>query len=250
MALTDLKSVELDLARLAANGILTPQAPRSRLADEYRAAKRGLLVNLRNESAAPVKRANCIMVTSSVPGEGKTFTALNLAMSLAMEMDTSVLLVDADVMRPSVMTRLGLPSDKGLLDLLEDPGLALSDVVLRTNVDKLLLLSAGSASGRATELLASGAMARLIEDLAAQDASRILLFDAPPLLAVPETRALAAHVGQIVVVVEAQRTLQSTLTEALDLIKECPVVMTLLNKTRGLSAGRNAYGYGYGYGAP
>jgi protein-tyrosine kinase len=243
--------VDLDLARLAANGILTPNVPRSKLADEYRAAKRGLLVNVRNESAAPVKRANCIMITSSVPGEGKTFTAVNLAMSLAMEMDTSVLLIDADVMRPSVLGRLGLPPGRGLLDLLTDPALKPQDVILNTNLDKLFLLPAGPASGRATELLASGAMARLVESLGAQDAGRILLFDSPPLLAAPETRALAAHVGQIVVVIEAGRTPQHTVAAALDLVKDSPVVMTLLNKTRGGAGapyGYGAYG-GYGYGA-
>jgi receptor protein-tyrosine kinase len=244
--------VDLDLARLSAKGILTPNAPRTRLADEYRAAKRGLLVNVRNESAAPVKRANCIMITSSVPGEGKTFTTVNLAMSLAMEMDTSVLLIDADVMRPSVMDRLGLPLTRGLLDLLTDPSLAPQDVILKTNVDKLFLLPAGPASGQATELLASGAMARLVESLASQDAGRILLFDSPPLLAAPETRALATHVGQIVLVIEAGRTPQHTVSAALDLVKECPVVMTLLNKTRGRVGAPYGYGGygGYGHAAP
>jgi protein-tyrosine kinase len=241
-------SVELDLPRLSAHGIVTPESPRSRLADEFRGAKRGLLVNVRGESAGTVKRANCIMVTSSLPGEGKTFTAINLAMSLAMEVDSSVMLIDADVMRPSVLNRLGVPPSKGLLDLLTEPELTLSDVILRTNVHKLSLLPAGRASGQATELLASSGMGRLVEKLASSDPSRILLFDSPPLLAAPETRVLAAHVGQIVLVIEAQRTSRNAVTEALELIKDRPVVMTLLNKARA-GAG-SSYGYGnYGYGA-
>jgi protein-tyrosine kinase len=238
-------SVEIDLARMAANGFLTPNLPRSRVADEFRGAKHGLLVNVRGKSAAPVKRANCIMVTSAVPGEGKTFTAVNLAMSLAMEVDLRLLLVDADVLNPSVPDRLGLPSSKGLLDLLTEPGLSLADVILRTNVDKLSILPAGTASGHATELLASGAMTRLIDDLASYDPSRIILFDAPPLLAAPETRQLAAHVGQIVVVVQAQRTPRNAVADALELIKDYPVVMTLLNKVR--AGARAGYGYGSSY---
>ena len=240
--------VTLDLPELAARGVVTPDAPRTRLADEFRGAKRGLLVNVRGQSAAPVKRANCIMVTSSVPGEGKTFTAINLAMSLAMEVDSNVLLIDADVMRPSVMDRLGLPASKGLLDLLTDSRLTLADVALRTNLEKLTLLSSSSASGHATELLASGAMGRLVEQLASGDTNRIVVFDSPPLLAAPETRTLASHVGQIVLVIEAQRTSRSTFTEALELIKDCPVVMTLLSKARGTAGA--PYGYGsYVYGA-
>lgn len=243
------RRVELDLKALTARGYLVPGAPRSRLEDEFRGAKRGLLVNLRGQSAAPVARANCIMITSSVPGEGKTFTAINLAMSLAMEVDTSVMLIDADVMRPSVMDRLGLQTGPGLLDLLRDPGVKLSDVVLRTSIDKLSLLPAGQGSGQATELLGSAAMHRLVDQLAAGDQKRILVFDSPPLLPAPETRALATHMGQIVLVIEAHGTLQRTVSEALELIKDCPVVMTLLNKTRGGSVG--GYGYGaYGYGAP
>jgi len=238
--------VELDFSRLAANGLLTPTAPRSRLADEFRGAKHGLLVNVRGKSAGPVKRANCILITSSVPSEGKTFTTINLAMSIASEVDLRVLLIDADVSKPSVLDRLGLPFRKGLMDLLTEPGLSLADVILRTNVDKLSLLPAGSANSHATELLASDGMTRLVGELAAYDPNRVVLFDAPPLLAAPETRALAAQVGQIVLVIEAQRTPRNTVTEALELIKDFPVVMTLLNKVHG-GAGAG-YGYGsYGY---
>jgi protein-tyrosine kinase len=239
--------VHLDLAALAARGFATPEAPRTRLADEFRHAKRPLLANARGQSAAPVKRANCIMVTSSLPGEGKTFTAINLALSLATEVDSHVVLVDADVMRPSVLGRLGLPLVLGLLDVLTDPAMSLPDVILRTNIGKLSLVPAGSPRSNATELLASAGMGRLVEELASPELGRIVVFDTPPLLAAPETRALAAHVGQIVLVVEANRTPQSAVREALEQVKDCPVVMTLLNKARG--AGGASYGYGsYGYG--
>ncbi len=242
------RRVDLDLPALAARGFLTPDGPRSRLADEFRGAKRPLLANARGQSAAPVKRANCIMVTSSLPGEGKTFTAINLAMSLAAEVDSRVMLIDADAMRPSVLNYLGLPSARGLLDALTDPTLTLTDVVLRTNVEKLSLIPAGTSHRNATELLASAAMGRLVDELASADANRILVFDTPPLLAAPETRVLASHVGQIVLVVEASRTPKSAVREALEQIKDCPVVMTLLNKARGSSRGSGGYG-AYGYGA-
>jgi len=238
------RRVEIDLAKLQERGFVAPFGERSRLADEFRAVKRPLLANVRGESAAPILRANCIMITSSIPGEGKTFTAINLALSLAMEVGSHVLLVDADVVRPMVLERLGLDPDKGLLDKLNQPELPLSDLILRTNIENLSVLPAGEPSPRATELLGSEAMRRLIEELLTPQSDRIVIFDAPPLLAAPETRVLASHVGQIVVVVEAQKTRWRTLTEALALLEGCPVVMTMLNKAT--AGGGSSYGYGYG----
>lgn len=240
--------VHVDLHRLAAAGYLTPDAPRSQIADEFRIIKRPLLANVRGQSAAKVDRANLIMVTSSVPGEGKTFVAVNLAMSLAMELDNTVLLVDADVSRPSVLERLGLPPARGLLDVLTDPACGLGDVLLRTNVEKLTLLPAGQPHARATELLASEAMSRLVQELATRYADRIVVFDAPPLLPSTESRALAAHMGQVVVVVEAERTPQASVLQALATVEACPVVMTVLNKVARSPMGSYYGHYGeYGY---
>jgi protein-tyrosine kinase len=238
------RRVEIDPAALERAGYVVPAAPRTRLADEFRAIKRPLLANVRGQGAAPVHRANCIMVTSAGPGEGKTFTAINLAISLAMEVDAHVLLVDADVVRPSVLARLGLPDNPGLLDKLRDPAVRLNDLFLRTNIEKLSLLPAGQANERATELLASGAMGGIMEELATRYSDRIIIFDAPPLLAAPETRALAAHVGQIIVVVDAQTARRKTVVDALAVVESCPVVMTLLNKVTGST--QPGYGYGYG----
>ncbi len=150
--------MEIDLARLSANGYVTPAAARSRLAEEFRVIKRPLLTNARGKSAAPIANANRIMVTSALPGEGKTYVSLNLAMSIAMELDTSVLLVDADASRPAVLDRLGLPPSRGLLDLLVDPALSLDECVLATNVERLSILPAGTQQSQATELLASESM--------------------------------------------------------------------------------------------
>jgi protein-tyrosine kinase len=239
------QQVTIDLKRLAAEGYLTPGAPRSQLADEFRVIKRPLLANALGKSAAPVERGNLIMVTSSLPGEGKTFTAVNLAMSLALELDTTVLLVDADVSRPSVLPRLGLRASRGLLDLLTDSRLDVSEVLLRTNVDKLTLLPAGAAHSQATELLASEAMNRLLDELATRYTDRILVFDAPPLLPSTESRVLATHMGQVITVVAAESTSQNTVQQALATIESCPIVMTLLNKVP-----RSEVGSYYGYYGP
>jgi protein-tyrosine kinase len=159
------KTAHINLDRLAAMGYLTPDRARTKVAEEFRIVKRPLLKNLRNDGDAQIERANLIMVTSSLPGEGKTFVSVNLAISIAMELDKHVLLVDADVARPSVMSRLGLEPSKGLLDILTDTSVALSDALLRTNIDKLTLLPAGAPNRRATEVLASESMSALLDDM-------------------------------------------------------------------------------------
>jgi receptor protein-tyrosine kinase len=242
------KLVEIDLARLAAAGYVTPTAPRSRLADEMRVIKRPLLSNAQGKSAAPIRAANLIMITSAQPGEGKTFMAINLAISIAMEVDTTVLLVDADVARPAIPDRLGLPQEAGLLDLLTRKDLDVPDAMMRTNIERLSILTAGTPHSRATELLASEAMARLVEELAGRYPDRILVFDAPPLLSSTESRVLATHMGQVVLVVEADRTPQASVKSALSTIEDCPVVMTVLNKIERAESG-SYYGYYGGYGS-
>ena len=242
------RHVEIDLARLSASGYITPHAPRSRLAEEFRVIKRPLLNNINGKAAAPVRHANRIMVTSSVPGEGKTFVSLNLAMSLAMELDTEVLLVDADASRPALLERLGLAPSKGLLDLLIEPGLDINTVMLETNVPNLAVLPAGSPQAHATELLASENMSRLVEQLAMDDPRRIVLFDTPPLLVTSEARVLAAHMGQVIMVIAADDTPQATVAEALATVENCPVVFNVLN--RAAPSDRSSYYGSYGaYGA-
>lgn len=236
--------VEIDLAWLSANGYVTPHAPRSRLAEEFRVIKQPLLTNVRGRAASPVSNANRIMITSSLPGEGKTYTALNLAISLAMDVDTHVLLVDADALRPAVVERLGLSASKGLLDLLVEPDLDLESVVLSTNVDRLSILPAGTPHGQATELLASDAMNRLIERIAPNDTRRIVVFDTPPLLAASESRVLAAHMGQVIMVIAADDTPQGTVAEALATVENCPVVLMLLNRVSPSDRGHYYGSYG------
>jgi receptor protein-tyrosine kinase len=225
------RQVHIDLETLAAAGFVTPQAQRSQIADEFRVIKRPIIRNARDSAGPRVERANLVMVTSAIPSEGKSFVALNLAMSIALEVDSTVLLVDSDIANPCVMKMLHLPQgSKGLLDLLTSTDTKLPDVLLRTNVEKLSLLPSGTAHGRATEMLASETMASLLEEIASRYRDRIVVFDSPPLLATTEARALASHMGQIVMVVEADRTTQVLVEHALETIESCPLVMMVLNK--------------------
>lgn len=236
------KEVALDLLRMQRAGLLVPGQPRSQLEEEFRIIKRPLLENVRQEGPMRPNRANLIMVTSAVAAEGKTQTSLNLAISIAMELDHTVLLVEADVLRPSALSRIGVQASHGLLDLLENPQTQLPDVLLRTNVPKLTLLPAGTASSRSTELLASDAMDKLLSELANKYPDRIIIFDTPPLLSTTESRVLASHMGQVVVVTEANKTPLSLVKQAYATVENHPVVLGLLNKYRG-PKGSTAYGY-------
>ena len=178
-----------------------------------------------------------MLVTSSLPGEGKTFTAINLAISMAMEYDNTVLLVDGDVAHPSLPEVLGTPQSPGLLDLLTRDDLEIADALLQTNIDKLTVLPAGSRHRRATELLASEKMAILLREMATRYPDRIIIFDSPPLLATTEARVISTHMGQIVFVVAADATSQHTVRQALATIENCEVVLMMLNKAAKTDVG-------------
>lgn len=239
----------VNMAALRAMGALTPEAGRSKIAEEYRLIKRPLLTNaLGHGDTPPIPNGNLIMVTSSIPGEGKSFTAINLAISMATEMENTVLLVDADVSKSSIVRYLGLESDKGLLDVLRDPSIKLSDVLIKTDIAKLTVLPAGRTFAHATELLASNAMRAFVQDIATRYPDRIVIFDCPPLLATSEAGVLASYMGQIVFVVEAERTPQEAIKDALARVSECEHVGLVLNKAPEKSLGGDYYGYGYGYG--
>ena len=239
------RTLNLDFKRLNAHGFLTNVDERGKVAEEYRMIKRPLLANAFGSN--PVSKGNLIMISSSLPGEGKSFTAINLAISIAMELDRTVLLVDADVAKPSLPKYLGFQAEHGLLDVLRDEKRDLSSVILRTNIEKLSILPAGKTYARATELLASEAMDRLIIDVANRYSDRLILFDSPPMLATSEASVLASHMGQIVMVVESDKTPKSALREALSRIEgTCDVVSIVLNKSATPTTG-DYYGY-YGYG--
>jgi exopolysaccharide/PEP-CTERM locus tyrosine autokinase len=239
------RKVDLDLVRMREAGMVTAASGRTSLLEDFRVIKRPLLKQAFKESTTG-RPNNLIMITSSLPGEGKTYCAINLAMSIAMELDHTVLLVDADVARPSVLRTLGLPAQRGLMDILVDDKLDLSDVMLRTNVDTLSILPAGTSTPRATELLASSTMSNLVNEIAHRYPDRVIIFDSPPLLLTSEARVLASHMGQIVMVVEAQSTTQHAVQESLRQLEGCSNVNLIYNKARDIPGIEETYDYHYG----
>ena len=239
----------VNLERLRQSGALTPDAGRSKVAEEYRLIKRPLLMNAFGHGGnPPIPNGNLIMVTSSVPGEGKSFTAINLAISMATELESTVLLIDADVAKSSVIRYLGLEADRGLLDVLRDPSVQLADVLIKTDIAKLTVLPSGRGFAHATELLASNSMRAFVNDISTRYHDRIIIFDCPPLLATSEASVLASYMGQIVFVVEAEHTPQEAVKDALAHLVNSEYVGIVLNKAPARAAGSDYYGYGYGYG--
>ncbi|MGC2048486.1 MAG: XrtA-associated tyrosine autokinase [Gallionella sp.] len=222
----------LDLTRLRQLGGVTPDENKTQIAEEFRMIKRPLIMNAFNQGAGKIHNGNLIMVTSALAGEGKSFCAINLAMSIAMEMDHTVLLVDADVARPSIPKYLGFKAEMGLLDLLLDDKLEPADVMIKTDVEKLTILTAGRKSRHATELLASQSMSNLLMSIGQRYHDRIVIFDSPPLLLTTESHVLASKMGQIVMVVEAENTPQKAVMEALRQIESCDVINLIYNKAR------------------
>jgi len=240
------RKVELDLTKMRDMGLVTAAGGRTALLEEFRIIKRPLLQRAFGERKAGEMPPNLIMITSSLPGEGKTYCAINLAMSIAMELDHTVLLIDADVARPSVLRTLGLPAERGLMDILVDDKLDMADVLLRTNVDTLTILPAGTSTPRATELLASSMMSSLVTEIANRYPDRVVIFDSPPLLLTSESRVLASHMGQIVMVVEAQTTTQHAVKESLHKLEGFKNVNLIYNKTRDIPGIEETYDYHYG----
>ncbi len=241
------RRLALDFERLAGMGFLTPESGRTQLAEEMRHIKRPLVVNASNRNEGAEHNANLIMVTSSKPSEGKTYTSLNLAMSIAKERDKTVLLIDADVAKPGVTRILGMEKERGLVDYLAGDGFDIPDVMLKTNVPNLRFIPAGKRHIHSTELLSSDRMKRLVQDFCTRYPDRIVVIDSPPLLATSEAAVLTGLVGQIVMVVEAEKTTKQEVDEALGLICEGVSVGLVLNKARG-SYGNDAYGSYGSYG--
>jgi exopolysaccharide/PEP-CTERM locus tyrosine autokinase len=243
--------VHIRLDSLRQRGFIVPDTQATRTGEEFRVIKRPLIANAFGTSAAPVRNGKRVMITSAFPGEGKSFCAINLALSIAAERDHKVLLVDADVARPSIPRELGFQAGAGLMDWLLDPTrLDVADLVLQTDVEKLAILPSGRRHEHATELLASQGMSNFLDLLTTRFPDRLIIFDSPPLLVTTESRVLATYMGQIVLVVEAGRTPKAAVAEAISTIEGASeVVGVVLNKSSGNNTGGYGYyGYGYGYG--
>ena len=238
------RTLRVDRDHLRRQRMITPDGERTPIAESFRRIKRRILANVAHPKAgAP---ANLVLVTSALAGEGKTFCAINLAISIALEMDRTVLLVDADVAKPSIPQALGVEAEKGLMDVLLDRRIDLAEVLCKTDIDKLTILPAGTAHQHATELLASDAMRVLLQEMAERHRGRIIIFDSPPLLVASEAGVLASRMGQIVMVVEAGKTSEAALKDALGRIESSNVAGLLLNKGEGPGLGYSYGGYGYG----
>ena len=229
--------VALDLSRLAQSGYLVPESGggaasargQAALAQDFRRAKRALLDRVRESAAARPGSGTLVVVTSAVEGEGRTTCAINLALSLALEVDTSVLLVEADVQRPQVLERLGVAGGPGLTDLLSDPQLPLAQAILPTSLPALSLLPAGAPDARSHELFAGPGMRRRVAQLIGHRPDRLVIMDAPALLRSADAGALAALATQVVVVVAAQRTPRPLVQQAFAALEGGPPAVALLN---------------------
>jgi protein-tyrosine kinase len=235
--------VKIDRTALRAKGLLPPIEMERGIGSQYQQIKRPLIAAALGKGDDAVPRGHLLMLTSALPGEGKTFTSVNLALSMALERDVEVLLVDADVAKPHVTNLFGLNGERGLLDLLTDSKLHPDSLILRTDMPGLSILPAGKQIETATELLASERMQEVVAMLSAPERRRVVLFDSPPLLLSTESVALLSSVGQIVMVVRAGQTARTAVLHALEIMGEGRRISLILNQiTTPPSAGY--YGYG------
>lgn len=234
----------IDRTHLRDQGMIVPEGNVSALLEEFRIVKRQIISAARTRGTAAARR---VLICSPHPGEGKTFCATNLAIAMAAERDTEVLLVDADFAKPSILSTLGLPKGPGLMDCLADPSMKPEDLVIGTDIPGLWVLPAGNQTAVDSEYLSSARTAEVLDRLTVGAPNRILIFDSPPALAASPAAELAKHVGQAVLVVRADISSQNSLEDAVHLLAACPDIKLLLNATSFSPSGRS-FGSYYGYG--
>ena len=238
--------VTLDKKRLRRLHIYSPAESPNRTAEEFRVIKLAVLARVEAARAAGMSNARLAMVTSTREGEGKSFVSANLAMSLAMEKDRDVILVDADAARSAVARLFGLKVKHGLMEAISSDDVDPSSVLLETDIEGLAIIPAGRRLSLSPELLSSDRSQRFLSKLLADNPNAVVLFDAPPVLATGEPSALARHMGQVIFVVEAGRTGKAAIGEALDLVGICPSISFVLNKTQ-FQLGSVMFGKYYSY---
>ncbi|MDR7154464.1 exopolysaccharide/PEP-CTERM locus tyrosine autokinase [Sphingobium xenophagum] len=234
----------IDRIALAEAGLLQPDGPVTAMSEEFRLLKRDLLAQLQDN-----KRGNRILVCSPHSGDGKSFCAINLALSLAAEKDREILLIDADFGKPGIPAALGLEAGPGLMDALADPMVAIEDCVIRTDIPSLSILPAGQRSNADTEFLSSARTEQLLARLTEGRPDRILVFDSPPLLAASPAAVLASHVAIALLVVRADKTSEAAVRDAIGLLKGGAQVQLLINAVRFTGGGRR-FGSYYAKGEP
>ena len=237
----------IDRKKLREQGLIVPEGTVTGLMEEFRIVKRQLLLQAMELRAAGAgAAAQRVLICSPLPGEGKTYCATNLALAIAAEKESEVVLVDADIAKPSILSTLGLPGGPGLMDALIDPSIDVANCVVGTDVPGLWVLPAGDATNSDTEYLASSRTRSILDRLTEGAPHRIVIFDSPPALAASPAAELAKYVGQAVVVARADRTGQSSLEDAIALLSGCPNIQLLLNAARFSPSGRR-FGSYYGY---
>ena len=241
------RTLTLDIENLSQRGFLVDNANRKSVNEEFRQIKRKLLTNAFGLASKTLNHSNLIMISSSKPNEGKTFVSINLALSIALEQDKTVLLIDADVLRPSIDRELGFETDSGLIEYLLGEEDDISNTICSTNIEKLKIIPAGQPHYLSNELLASDRMVSLASELANRYPDRIVIFDSPPLIGVSETLVLANLMGQALIVVEESKTLLADINKATENLNEDLAIGLILNKA--IRSHKDLYGYyGYGYG--
>jgi Mrp family chromosome partitioning ATPase len=239
----------IDREHLRGQGFIVPEAQVTATLEEFRIVKRQLLLQaaeLRRQGGGAA--AQRVLICSPHPGEGKTYCAVNLALTMATEKDSEVLLVDADFAKPSVLSALGLPGGRGLMDALADPTIDVARLVLLTDIPGLKVLPAGEATNRDSEYLSSARTAQVLDRLTEGAPHRMVIFDSPPALAASPAAELAKYAGQAVVICRADQTGQQSLEDAISLLSGCPNIQLLLNGANFSPSGRR-FGAYYGYGA-
>lgn len=234
----------VDRALLREGGFIEPDGPVSALAEEFRMTKRQLLRGAFGGTGQDALAAGrTILVCSAQPDEGKTFCAVNLALSMAAESDIDVLLVDADLAKPEILSTLGLETGPGLIDAIVDPSIDVESCVIATDIPNFSVLPAGRVENNATELLASDRAGEILEQLGARDSRRVVIFDSPPILAASPASVLAIHAGQALMVVRADRSTEAQLREAVAMIGACGSIQLLINGVQFAGSGRRFGSY-------
>jgi len=238
---------EINRSVLAANGFIVPGAQMTALAEEFRLLKRQLLSDIHAAKRQTEEQRRTLLVCSSQPREGKTFSAINLALSLASEKEVEILLVEADFLKPDALAKLGIPGGQGFVDALLDPDSDPESFVIRTDVPGLSVLPAGAKTNNVPELLASDRCREVLAKLVAGNQRRIVIFDSPPVLMASHATVLAGLVGRALVVVRADQTTEADLREAIGLLQGCEISL-ILNGAGIAVTGRKFGSYdGYGH---
>lgn len=237
--------IDIDLDRIQRLGFVSLDNARTLISEEYREIKRKLLQNSFGPLAGTIHNSNIIMVSSARPSEGKTFTATNLAISIAAEQDKTVLLVDADVLKPNILKTLAIPEKTGLMEYLLGDVKELSEVIYHTNIPKLKVIPAGRSHHLSTELLASTIMSDTINEFSTRYSDRVVIIDSPPLIGINESVVLANLAGQAVIVVEEGKSKMTDIQVAVERLNPDMAIGFVVNKSINYSDSGGYYGYQY-----